>query len=435
MAAGLITGVEPGSIGEKLGIVPGEQLLELNGHPVSDVIDYRFHSAEAWLEIKLASPTGRTRHLSVAKHPDQPLGLEFSTATFDAVRTCANCCSFCFVNALPPGVRKSLTVKDDDYRLSFLHGNFITLTNLTPADWERIRRMRLSPLYVSVHATNPPIRQKLLGHARAGRIMADLERLSGYGIEVHAQVVICPGVNDGPELDRTLGDLSELWPAVRSVGVVPVGTTSYRREPFAPVTPEVAREVLAGVHEFQQRCREQFEDGFVYAADEFYLMTGQPFPSLAEYGDFPQLENGIGMAVLFWDELAHESAMAPSRIRRPVELALVTGVLALPLLEDAARALNRVRGVRARVIAVSNSFFGPQVTVAGLLAGKDLRVALGSCRAGEVAVVPSHILRDGVFLDDVSLEEVERSSPVPVKVCDPHPAALFRLALEGGAGK
>jgi len=432
VAGGRIAAVEPHSIGHRLGISPGDELLELNGQPVRDLIDYRFLCADHRLQVKVADGSGRTRLVSVAKHPDQPLGLEFAEPTFDGVRACVNACPFCFVDALPPGVRDSLRLKDDDYRLSFLHGNFITLTNLTLDDWQRLRCMRLSPLYVSVHATNPAVRCALLGNERAGEIMADLERLAAYGVEVHAQVVICPGANDGEELHRTLRDLAGLWPSVRSVGVVPVGTTAFTRNRFAAVGPAQARDMLAQVHACQTECRRQLGVGFAYAADELYLKAGQPFPAPEAYDEFPQLENGIGMAALFLRELARERAVSFRRARRPAQLALITGVLARPLLEAAALALGELDGISARVVVAGNAFFGPEVTVAGLLSGKDLAVALSQCRGGETAVIPGQTLREGRFLDDMRLEEVAGPSPVPVLVCAPHPAALFRLAREGG---
>jgi putative radical SAM enzyme (TIGR03279 family) len=433
VAGGRVAAVAPHSIGHQLGILPGDVLVEINGQPVRDLIDYRFLCADHHLQLRVVDGSGRTRRFPVSKHPDQSLGLEFAGPTFDGVLSCVNACSFCFVDALPPGVRDSLRLKDDDYRLSFLHGNFITLTNLTPDDWDRIRCMRLSPLYVSVHATNPVVRSSLLGNQRAGEIMSDLGRLTGYGVEVHAQVVIVPGKNDGEELDRTLRDLAGLWPGIRSVGVVPVGTTAFGRGRVPPVGPAQAQKLLAQVHACQVRCRPQLGVGFAYAADELYLNAGQPFPAAAEYDEFPQLENGIGLSVGFLEELSRERAAMPRQARHPVALVLITGVLARPLLEAAALALGELGGVSARVVVAGNGFFGPEVTVAGLLAGRDLAVALAQCRAGETAVIPGHTLRDGRFLDDACLEDVARSSPVPVRVCAPHPAALFRLAREGGA--
>lgn len=433
MAGGRVAAVKLHSIGHQLGIAPGEVLVEINGQPVRDLIDYRFLCADQHLQIKVADALGRMRHFAVTKHPDQLLGLEFSESTFDGVRACVNACPFCFVDALPPGVRESLRLKDDDYRLSFLFGNFITLTNLTPDDWNRIRCMRLSPLYVSVHATNPAVRRALLGNDRAGEIMADLTRLAGYGVEVHAQVVICPGENDGEELDRTLRDLAGLWPGVRSVGVVPVGTTAFARMMRAPAGPALARDILAQVHACQVRCRQKLGTGFAYAADELYFKAGQAIPAPVEYDEFPQLENGIGLSALFLEELARERAAPPRRARRPARLVLITGELARPLLEAAAQALSEIGGVSARVVVAGNGFFGPEVTVAGLLAGRDLAVALSQCRAGETAVIPGQTLRDGRFLDDARLEDIAGASPVPVRVCAPHPAALFRLAREGGA--
>jgi putative radical SAM enzyme (TIGR03279 family) len=426
--------VEPGSIADELGVLAGDRLLSINGHPLRDLIDYRYHSADADLVLVLEGTAGR-RTLTVKKHPDEPLGITFTAPTFDPIRTCANRCAFCFIDALPAGVRPALRLRDDDYRLSFLFGNFITLTNLTAADWERITRWRLSPLYVSVHATNADLRARLLGSGRARRILADLERLGAAGIEVHAQVVVCPGVNDGQELERTLSDLAALWPTVRSVGVVPVGTTAHRTPQLAQVTPGLARELLDMVREAQQRAGELFAEPFAYAADELYFLAGVDLPPVGSYGDFPQLENGIGMAALFLEELAHEAALAPARSRRPLALALITGTLAAGLLEQAAAALNRIQGINARVIAATSEFWGPQVTVAGLLTGADVRAALERCRPGELAVAPEHLLREGRFLDDLTWSELVAGAPVRLALCPPHPAPLFRLAVTGGGGQ
>lgn len=304
---GIISNVKPDSIGLEIGLVPGDRLLAVNGESVQDIIDLSFALAEEEIELLIEHVSGEREIISFEKDYDEELGLEFESAVFDNVRQCANKCVFCFVDQMPPGMRDSLYIKDDDYRLSFLYGNFVTLTNIGPRDLERIAKLHLSPLYVSVHTTNGTLREKMLGGKRAGKIMGQLTELVEKGIDLHTQVVLCPGFNDGRELERTIRDLYALHPSVLSLAIVPVGLTRYRDDchPLTGFTQNGSREVIRLVRQWQEKCRQETGESFVYLADEFYLAAGEEIPDYEAYDGFPQLENGVGIVRAFlaeWEE-------------------------------------------------------------------------------------------------------------------------------------
>lgn len=446
MAAGgaLVARVEEGGLGGKLGLVPGDVITRINGHRVIDMIDYRYHLADTEVTLEIEKGDGQSVTVTAQKEYDAGLGIGFATDTFDGLRRCANKCCFCFVDQLPPGVRPTLGIKDDDYRHSFLHGSYISLTNLRRRDWERIEARHLSPLYVSVHTTNPELRARLMGNPRASRIMPDLRRLARAGITVHAQVVLCPGINDGPELERTLEDLGALYPAVDSIAVVPVGLTDFRTSlfPLRPYSHGEAAAVVAQVERWQEILRGEKGTRLVFPADEFYLLAGRPVPEEDSYEDFPQLENGVGLVRQFTESFRRAAVrprakMDSGKMDSGREYCIVTGEAAAPILAalvDEAKA--RVPELAARVVPIRNEFFSPQVTVAGLVTGRDivqqLPAHLESCRRQPAVLVPEVMLREDVFLDDTTLTGLRAGLRVEVMALPARGEALARALLTGG---
>jgi putative radical SAM enzyme (TIGR03279 family) len=403
--AALITAVVEGSPAAAAGIEPGDRLLAIGGAPVRDCVDYRFLCAEERIEVEILKPDGARRVIVIEKHPDQDLGLDFLAELFDGVRRCCNRCIFCFYDQLPNGLRESLYIRDDDFRLSFLHGNFVTLSNLSQADLGRICEQRLSPLYVSVHATELALRRRMLGNSAAPDVLDQMRRLAAGGIEMHAQVVLCPGINDGAALSRTIADLAALHPAVKSVAIVPVGLTRHRaRLPkLRAVDAPAAREVLRRVNGWQAGFLAHLGSRFVFAADELYLLAGEEFPQCEQYEGFPQRENGVGLARLFLDELQKTDFGAAAGLA----VTLMTGLAARGLVEEMAAKMRR-HNVRADVIVASNRLLGDGITIAGLLAGEDLAAAVQEQNADGIIAVPAQALRDGEFLDGMKLQKLCR---------------------------
>jgi putative radical SAM enzyme (TIGR03279 family) len=428
----VIEKVAPGSIAAELGVEPGDRLVAVNNQPVEDILDYRFLTCEEELTLTLLKAGGEKWLCDVEKDFDDDLGLEFVDGGLGPIRRCQNRCLFCFVDQMPPGLRPTLYVKDDDYRLSFLHGNFITLTGLKERDLERIIRLRLSPLYISVHTTNPALRVKMLGHPRAGEIMEQLRRLGQGGIEMHTQVVLCPGINDGRELERTVGDLINLWPAVRSAAIVPVGLTRYREglTPLRTFNREEAVEVVERVQSWQDHCLERFARAMVYASDEFYLLAGREIPSGLRYDDFPQTENGVGLVRLFLDEWERVSRSLPPSLPSSRRLTVVTGVLAESILAPVVERLNKVNNLVVNLAVVPSGLFGPSVTVAGLISGKDIVTALEGRDRGQALILPAVMVRqpEQVFLDGMTVQELSARLDCPVFVVD-GPAGLVEVCL------
>lgn len=431
---GTIGRVRPDTIGADLGLKPGDRLYAVNGTVLRDYIDYRYLTAEPFLEMRVVRRDGREETFEVEKDPDEDIGLEFTEDVFGgpaAVKTCVNRCVFCFVDRLPGGLRPALYVKDDDYRLSFLHGNFITLTNLSAADRRRILALRLSPLYVSVHTTDPDLRAEMMGNPRAAEVMGELADLVAGGITIHTQVVVCPGLNDGEALDRTFSDLASLRPGLASVGVVPVGLTCYGPSagPVRPLSAAEAVRLLDAVLAWHRRL-----GGFVYPADELFLVAGRKVPGHRFYEGFPQAENGIGLARLFLEDLSRLKRRLAARGGPPggpeVAFTALTGTLALPLVREAVELLRRETVFKGTVIEAANELFGPSVTVAGLLSGADLLAAAGSARpegagrapgpeepdAAAPVLVPGAALRAGSdeLLDGLNLGDLSRAIGRPV---------------------
>ena len=420
----VVATVEPGSIGDELGFQPGDRLLSVNGKRPRDLIDFQFLVGEEELLLEVEDPDGTLHTIELEKDLDEGLGLGFTEALFDGLKQCNNQCPFCFIDQQPPGRRSSLYLKDDDYRLSFLYGSYLTLTNLTDNDWRRIEEQRLSPLYVSVHATEPELRSRLLVNPRAGLLLDQLRWFAERDLQIHAQVVVCPGLNDGDALERTLRDLAAFaggeWPAVLSAAVVPVGLTRFRPpgDGLVPVDRACARAVIQRVEPLQADCRERLGSRFAWLSDEWYLMAGLPLPERNAYEDLPQQENGVGSIRAFLESLDLATRELPSRLERPRRLSWVVGKLVAEALAPVVERLNAVEGMELILHGLPSSYWGQEQVVTGLLTGSDLLEGLAGRDLGEMLLLPSVMLRQGdpVFLDDLTLAELERRLPVPVQL-------------------
>lgn len=410
-----------GSIAEELEIEPGDILLSINNHPINDILDYKFYSQDDYLQVEIEKGNQEIWSLEIEKSDDEELGLEFTDLLFDRMKYCQNRCIFCFVDQLPAQMRPTLYIKDDDYRHSFIYGNFITLTNLTEGDWEKIEQMRLSPLYVSVHCIQGELRKKMLQNPRAANIKRDLQRLKEAGIEVHTQIVLCPGWNDGEVLMQTITELAELYPGVASVGIVPVGLTGYRSllPPIRPVDPDLARETIAMVEACQQRFRNRLGRNFVYLADEFYLRAGEDIPEAVFYDDYDQIENGIGMARWLLDEMTELEADLPGAVNGR-KAYILTGESGELVLQKVVNRLNRIEGLTVKLLVVTNRYFGETVTVTGLLTGRDIIESMSHHYQGERVIIPAVVFREGrdILLDDVSLEDLRNSTGADIRSAD-----------------
>jgi putative radical SAM enzyme (TIGR03279 family) len=397
--------VLPHSIGATMGIREGDHLLSINGRTIHDPIDYRFYECEENITLEVAREHVNLL-LSTTKEMDQDLGLELKEPRY---KTCANNCIFCFVHQMPRGLRRTLYVKDDDYRLSFLHGNYITLTNLSDSDIERIIHQRLSPLYVSVHATNDQMRRNILGNPSAPPILPAMTRLTSEGITLHAQIVLCPGINDGAILEQSVKDLMSLWPGVQSVAVVPVGLTRHRDglKPLERIEKAYARTLLDQVNAIQNQCGQRFGEPWIFPSDEFYLIAGRTFPPLKVYGDLPQLENGIGMAPLFMRGVESGlEKLSPGETETPIIIG--TGVMAYPILGALVRKIQERIERPITLAPIRNRFFGDSVTVSGLITGSDLIRAFADFPLTGPVTLPSNMLRRGTntFLDGMTIPAV-----------------------------
>ncbi len=409
---GLISSVKHGSLAEAAGIKAGESLLTVNGSSLRDIIDLSFLLADEQVVLKLAGADGTEREITIDKRIDEDLGLEFESAVFDKVTTCYNKCVFCFVDQMIPGMRKGLYVRDDDYRLSFLYGNFITLTNMKDEDFDRIIQTHMSPLYVSVHATDPEVRCKMMNNRFAGELMDKLKRLFDAGITVHTQIVCCPGYNDGDVLKRTYADLRALAPMVETMAVVPVGLTKNRAHltPLRLFTSEEAREIVTTVTEWQQECRQSLGKSFVYLGDEFYILAGMPLPQAEWYDAFPQLENGIGLSRNFLEEWQEANKIVP--VKGEVNSVIPVGTSAYKVLQPLIEDFNVRTGMQHRLIGVENEFFGSTVNVTGLLCGSDI---LNAVKGAQSIILPEVVLNsDDLFLDDMSYAEFCKAAGAPV---------------------
>ncbi len=430
--------IVPGSIADAKGIKRGDQLLSINGIRPRDLIEYRYLITEENVKLKIHQPDGQVAALEITKDCDTDLGIVFLEDCFDGIKRCHNKCVFCFIDQLPSSLRSSLYVKDDDYRLSFIHGNFITLTNLSEGEITRIMNLKLSPLYLSVHTTDPVLRGSMMGRKGPAPVLDLISCFAKKGITMHIQVVLCPGWNDGKVLERTIEDLAAFWPQVASVGVVPVGLTKFRQglPILRGITMPESRKIINKVNSLQETFRQRNGVSFVYLGDEFYLKARQPFPSSESYDGFPQLENGIGMGRLFYDDFRKIRPSLPARLRQTRQLSIVTSRAGASVLLPVVRRLRLIKNLDLKLISIPNTFFGPRITVTGLITGQDLLWGLKSSK-GEDVLVPRILLRRGtsLFLDGLTVAEVERRCKCSIHLLDTTAPALVECILKLGGDR
>jgi len=412
------------------GLGPGDEITAVNDHPVPDELALKFHLAEELVRLDVRKPDGAERAVELDLSDGEPLGVEVEEFR---TRTCNNACLFCFIDQLPPGVRSTLKVKDDDYRLSFLHGNYVTLTNLNDRELDRIVEQALSPQFVSVHATDPELRTRILGRRKADDLDRKMRKLIDGGIRLHTQIVLMPGINDGAYLEKSVSDLYGYYPGVYSVAVVPLGLSDHgpARAYYTPVTSPFCRDVIGQVSPWQERFRAARGRTFVYLADEFYIQGGVPLPGTEHYDEFAQIEDGVGMVRRFLDEFEREL----SRRRKPrpaLRGTLVTARLFHPFLRGAAEEFNRKMGSRLEVRLVDNRFMGAGITVAGLLSGRDLEAALAGSVSGDFVVIPNEAVSrvDGILVDGMAPEELARRLHKPVHASGRTMTDFFRLLCD-----
>ncbi|AJE03496.1 DUF512 domain-containing protein [Geobacter pickeringii] len=421
----LIDHIVAGSIAEELELERGDRLVAVNGHRLRDVIDYNYYASEEELVLEVLKASGELWEVEVERDDGEPMGLVFAPPE---PAHCGNKCVFCFVHQLPRGLRKPLYVKDEDYRLSFLYGNYVTLSNIGQSDIDRIVEQRLSPLYVSVHATNPSVREKLLGRKGIIPILDIMNELARARITMHTQVVLCPGLNDGAELQRTVADLVSLHPWVASLAIVPVGLTAHRTglSSLEPVTAPYAREFVRIWQPEAERIHRECGEPFLFLADEFFIKAGEPFPPLETYGELPQIENGVGMIPLFLDQASR--VVRKARAMRPRTVTVVTGESPYRFLAEFLGRLEERTGARLVPVAVPNRLFGESVTVTGLVAGRDVIEALKGKELGDAVFIPDVMLKEGegVFLDDVSLPELREALGARVEVVESTPDGIYQ---------
>lgn len=414
----IISGIKKGTPADRAGIETGDSLLRINSLPFYDLLDYYYLCAERELTLSIRKKEGMYREYSITKEYDEDLGLEFLSPAIGPVRRCRNHCVFCFVDQQPPALRPSLFEKDDDYRLSFFHGNYITLTNMGELDIKRIIRRGISPLYISIHSTDPTIRRKMMGNRFAGRILEQLSRLAAAGIVMHGQIVVCPGLNDGVHLQKTVDDLSQLYPALRTVALVPVGLTRYRQDlpALKSITPADAVTIVKHYSKLQEEFKRNLGTPFVYLADEFYLLSGFPIPPDEHYGHYEQVENGVGLGRLFLNELEQWKQTPVTPLPGEIKISLVTGQSGSPFLKLFLAELEKIRGIKANLHVLANKFWGGNVTVTGLLTGSDLLSGLAQKELGQVVFIPAVMLKEGtdLFLDDISLRDLASKLEVQI---------------------
>ncbi len=414
-----------GSIGQEMEIEAGDRLLAVNGEEIRDIFDYQYLLQEEYVEVLVEKPDGEEWLLEIDKEYEEDLGIEFENGLMDDYRSCCNKCIFCFIDQMPEGMRETLYFKDDDSRLSFLQGNYVTLTNMSDYDVERIIKYRLSPINISFHTTNPQLRCRMLNNRFAGEALKKADRLYEAGIAMNGQIVLCKGVNDGEELERSIVDLTGYLPYLESVSVVPVGLSKYRDglEPLEPFTGEDAEEVLARIHRWQDKIFAEQGVHFIHASDEWYILAGQELPEESRYDGYLQLENGVGMLRLMlneFEETLGELRKRGRNIKKPAEtVSLATGRLAYPYIAGMARRLEEVcEGLRILAYPITNEFFGELITVSGLLTGQDIVAQLIGKELGGRLLLPQNVLRSGekVFLDDMTVEEMENALQVKVDI-------------------
>lgn len=423
----LVKKAEEGSIAQELGIEPGDRLLKINGEDIEDIFDYQYYIQDEYIEVLIEKAGGGEWLLEIDKEYEEDLGIVFENGLMDEYRSCCNKCIFCFIDQMPKGMRETLYFKDDDSRLSFLQGNYVTLTNMSDYDVERIIKYHLSPINISFQTTNPELRCRMLNNRFAGEALKKADRLCEAGIAMNGQIVLCKGVNDKEELERTVSDLTKYLPVLESVSVVPVGLSKYREGlyPLEPFTKEDAKEVLALVHKWQKKLYPVYGLHFIHASDEWYILAEEEVPEGDRYDGYLQLENGVGMLRLLWDEfeealeeagkcLGKEKAHKEKRV-----LSLATGKLAYPYILSMAKRMEELYDfLQIHVFGITNDFFGERITVSGLLTGRDIERQLKGKDLGERLLLPENVLRSGeeVFLDDMTVKELEKALQVKVDI-------------------
>lgn len=430
-----ISGIEKNSLAAKKKIEKDDVLISINGNEINDVLDYRFYINDTKLLLSLKTADGKSKLAMIRKDEFEDIGLEFETYLMDKQRSCKNKCIFCFIDQLPKGLRKSLYFKDDDSRLSFLFGNYITLTNLTDDEVQRIIKMHISPVNVSVHTMNPGLRVKMMANPKAGDALNRLKAFADAGIILNTQLVLCPGINDGKELEFSLNELSKLYPAVQSIAAVPVGLSDHREGLYElkPYNEQTAGEVIDTIDRFNENFKKENGTVIAYAADEFYIKANRPMPDEEYYNDYPQLDNGVGMWTLLKTEF--EQALEECE-ERAVDrrVTVVTGVAAYPLISELAKkAENKIKGLSVNVVEVKNKLLGSMITVSGLICGADIVSALENTDLGEELIIPPNCLRSegDMFLDDMTVDELSEKLNVKVTQNGTDGEDLLR-ALTGG---
>ncbi len=431
-----ITEVDPHSAAARAGIAVGDELVSINKERIRDVLDYRFYMTDASIDLLLLRE-GKEYSVHISKREYDDIGLGFETPLMDKKHSCRNGCVFCFIDQLPPGMRASLYFKDDDDRLSFLHGNYVTLTNLTDEDVDRLIKMHISPINVSVHTTNPELRVKMMKNKRAGEVLSYLRRMADAGLSLCTQIVLCKNLNDGAELDRTMQDLEQYYPALTSCAIVPVGLTKYREGlyPLKALSPEDCAAVIAQVNAFGDRCFAKYGTRLFYCADEFYIRAGLPLPKEEYYEDYSQIENGVGMITSLTAEFDAELDFleeALQSFKAPRTVSVATGAAAYEHIAGLCKRLSdAVPGLTVHVYRIINHFFGESVTVAGLLTGKDVQDQLLGKELGDELLFPAVMLKadEDIFLDNMTPEELSSALGVPVRPSQSDGQALFSALL------
>ena len=436
----IIKQVLPGSIGEELELEPGDRVLEVNGERIEDVFDYRYLINDTYIEMTVLKKNGEVLLFEIDKYMDEDLGIEFESSLMDEYHSCTNKCIFCFIDQLPKGMRPTMYFKDDDSRLSFLQGNYITLTNMKDKDLDRIIRYKLSPINISVHTTNPELRCMMLHNRFAGKIMDQIQKLYEAETIMNGQIVLCKGVNDGKELEKTIQDLGGFLPFMESLSVVPVGISRHREGlyPLEPFDREDAKAVLKTIHTLQDQFMDEYGAHFVHASDEWYILAGESLPEEDNYDGYVQLENGVGMLRL--QEREFHEALEEARFSESSKLfekhcTIATGKLAGPFLKELVKDLTAVYpNIHVDVVEVTNDFFGPQITVSGLLTGQDIVAQLKNRTLGSELLLPVNVLRSGedVLLDDMHINEIEKTLQVPVRIVQSNGNDLFDALVSQG---
>lgn len=420
----IIDKVLEGSIAEELEIEAGDELVAINDQSIEDIFDYQYYVEDDYIEVLIRKPDGEEWLLEIDKDPDEDLGIIFENGLMDDYRSCHNKCIFCFIDQMPKGMRETLYFKDDDSRLSFLQGNYITLTNMSDADVDRIIKYNLSPINISFQTTNPELRCKMLNNRFAGQALEKVKKFYDAGIVMNGQIVLCKGVNDGKELERSIRDLYEYLPYLESVSVVPVGLSKFREGlyPLEPFNKEDAAEVLNLIHKWQEKAFAEYELHFIHASDEWYLLAEQELPEEKSYDGYLQLENGVGMLRLFMDEFEdglRQLTEEQKEIVHKEEVSIITGKLSFPCIKMAAERLEEVvDGLKIHVHAIRNDFFGENITVSGLLTGTDIMAQGKELPLGERMLLPENVLRSGeqVLLDDYTVQDLEKTLQVSVDI-------------------